>query len=173
MPVHELFGGAITIALSGDYMDASEFRQVPDNQEVLLARDSNESIIVEVLQQTAAQTDADAMDKAVRFHFDSLANDNDATDVRVTWTDAPASNAPANATPRPATIQGSQRVKKFGKIQEEDTVQIWMAVWRIASKNVDLVLSLNVPHDTDIEARTEQFRHAVGSLRIVDFALFA
>ena len=50
MPLYPLFGGAITVSLDGDYLDASDMRQVPDNQEVLLSRTTNVSVIVEVLQ---------------------------------------------------------------------------------------------------------------------------
>ena len=62
MPHYQLFGGAISIYLDGNYMDASDLRQVPDNQEVLLSRDSDVSVIVEVLQCVGTSTDADAMD---------------------------------------------------------------------------------------------------------------
>ena len=41
MPLYPLFGGAITVSLDGDYLDASDMRQVPDNQEVLLSRTTN------------------------------------------------------------------------------------------------------------------------------------
>ncbi|WFD04126.1 hypothetical protein MOBT1_002829 [Malassezia obtusa] len=170
---HSLFGGAITLALEGDFMDASDFRQVPDNQEVLLSGSTNVSIILEVLQQVADGTDAPAMDQAVRFHFDSLAHDNDATDMQIDWVDAATSSAADGATPRPSLLHGTQKVKKFGKITEEDTVHIWVAVWRLPSKNVDLVLSRNNPSAADLDAESQAFRTTAGSLRIVDWSLFA
>lgn len=172
-PVHSLFGGAITMALDGDFMDASEFRQVPDNQEVLLSGDTNISVILEVLQQVADGTDPPAMDKAVRYHYDSIANDNDATDVHVDWVDAPTGQAPENTTPRPSLLHGTQKVKKFGKATEEDTVHIWVAVWRLPNKKVDLVLSRNDSAPKDVDAESSAFRATAGSLRIVDWNLFA
>ncbi|WFD01011.1 hypothetical protein MYAM1_003771 [Malassezia yamatoensis] len=172
-PVHSLFGGAITVALSGEFRDASEIRQVPDNQEVLLSKDSDVSVIVEVLQQVAQGTDPASMDKAARYHFDSIGNDNDAADIHVDWVDAPAGNAPENTTPRPALLHGTQKIKKFGKITEESTVQLWVAVWRLPSKNVDLVLSRNNPSSDDIDQQSQDFRATAGSLRIVDWNLFA
>lgn len=173
-PIRELFGGAITMALQGDFLDASDLRQVPDNQEVLLLGDSNISLILEVLQQVADGTDPEAMDKAARFHFDSLAHDNSATNVHVDWIDAPDAKAAADgATPRPALLKGTQTVKKFGKVTDEDVVQIWIAVWRLPGKHVDLVLSRNNPDATDVDQQSQDFRATAGSLRIVDWSLFA
>ena len=39
MRVYELFGGAITVSLAGDYLDASNFRPGPDTPEVLRSND--------------------------------------------------------------------------------------------------------------------------------------
>ena len=66
------------MSLDGDYLDASDMRQVPDNQEVLLSRTTNVSVIVEVLQCVAAHTSVDGMRQGVHDHFDSLAHDNSA-----------------------------------------------------------------------------------------------
>ncbi|WFD08447.1 hypothetical protein MVES1_003823 [Malassezia vespertilionis] len=172
-PIRALFGNAVTMALEGNFMDASELRQVPDNQEVLLGQDSNVSVILEVLQQVEPGTSPDDMDRAVRYHFDSIANDNDATDVHVTWVDVAAGDAPAGKTPQPALLQGTQRVKKFGKPADNDLVHIWVAVWRLPSKKVDLALSLNEPSDADTDAIAQRFRASAGSLRIVNWDLFA
>lgn len=46
--VRELFGGAISFELPGEYEDISDLRQVPDNQEVYLDKYSNISVIVEL-----------------------------------------------------------------------------------------------------------------------------
>lgn len=48
--VHELYGGAITVALPHDIVDASNLRQVPDHQEVFLSDKSLTSIIFEINQ---------------------------------------------------------------------------------------------------------------------------
>lgn len=174
-PIRELFGGAITMALQGDFMDASDLRQVPDNQEVLLSGDSSVSLILEVLQQVADGTDPEAMDKAARFHFDSLAHDNSALEAHVEYVEAPAGEKAAAppATPAPALVRGTQRVRKFGKASEEDSVHIWAAVWRIEAKNVDLVLSVNDPATTGLDQVDAWFRHAAQTLRIEDYGLFA
>ncbi|KAJ3081570.1 hypothetical protein HK102_002265, partial [Quaeritorhiza haematococci] len=45
-----LFGGAITTALPDSFIDISTFREVPDNQEVFVDRDTDQSIVIELLQ---------------------------------------------------------------------------------------------------------------------------
>ncbi|EDP45564.1 hypothetical protein MGL_0553 [Malassezia globosa CBS 7966] len=173
MPHYQLFGGAISIHLDGNYMDASDLRQVPDNQEVLLSRDSDVSVIVEVLQCVGTSTDADAMDHGVRYHFDSLAHDNSALEsqiLKVASTTCIPQNPAQGATPTPSLAQGLQIVRKFGKASDEDRVQISIAMWRLPSKNVDLVLSINDPTCARIDWSVLQ--QAASSLHIVDWGLF-
>ena len=46
----ELFGGALSIKIPNDFNDVSGFRQVPDHQEVFVSRDSDDTLIVEILE---------------------------------------------------------------------------------------------------------------------------
>lgn len=170
MTVYPLFGGAISLTLEGNYLDASLMRQVPDNQEVLLSHDSDVSVILEVLQCVAPGTDKAAMEQGVRYHFDSLAHDNSAVSSELDAVDAPESgSAPAGTTPAPATAHGRQTVPKFGKHENEQAVTIYVALWRLPAKNVDLVLSLNDPTGRFTAA---PFRAAAASLQIHDWGLF-
>ena len=82
-------------------------------------------------------------------------------------------------TPSPIVLQGTQLVRKFNSVVL-DTIHILLAVFRIESKNVDLVLSMNVPLET-VEGKVDDARYqqarldfdtAVKSLRILDFGLF-
>jgi hypothetical protein len=82
-------------------------------------------------------------------------------------------------TPSPVILQGTQLVRKFNSAVL-DTIYILLAVFRIESKNVDLVLSMNIPLETvegkadDAKCQQAQldFDTAVKSLRILDFGLF-
>ena len=73
--------------------------------------------------------------------------------------------------PPPIVLEGTQHVRKF----DSTGLGILLAVFRFKCKNVDLVLSMNIPPHTD-DARHQQaqsdFRVAVESLHIVDFGLF-
>ncbi len=49
---HQLFGGAIVAQLPDGWMDASDARPVPDNQEVWLEPDGAErSVVIEILER--------------------------------------------------------------------------------------------------------------------------
>lgn len=50
LEVRELFGGALSIKVPKDFKDVSVFRQVPDHQEVFVSNDSDDSLIVELLE---------------------------------------------------------------------------------------------------------------------------
>ncbi|PWN52061.1 Mog1p/PsbP-like protein [Violaceomyces palustris] len=191
MTGEDLFGGAITALIPKHFKDASDLRQIPDNQEVFLSPDSDVSLIVEVLELVKeGQASSDPVE-AVKFHFNSLAHDNSASsalveqiyhlpqapqaDVTMGSTSAPA------PTPAPILLEGIQTVRKFGKADlPEDSVRVWLALWRLPSKNVDLVLSLNEPIDKSGETSPQApspvkalFETSAQSLKIVDWSLFA
>lgn len=72
-------------------------------------------------------------------------------------------------------------VKKFNA-PVPDEIRIFMALYRVKNKSVDLLLVMNVPltasdggaiNEGDISTSQEEFEAAVQSLRIVDFGLFA
>ena len=113
-----------------------------------------------------------------RFHFDSLAHDNSATSSSIKSVTEIA-NDRGDETPSPIVLKGIQLVRKFNSTVL-DTIYILLAVFRVKSKNVDLVLSMNIPLETpddDIddvkyEQAQRNFETAVESLRIIDFDLF-
>lgn len=55
-----LFGGTISINLPDNFQDVSKFRQVPDNQEVFVYKQSDASIIIELLE-TPSNLDEEAL----------------------------------------------------------------------------------------------------------------
>jgi len=71
----ELFGGAVTLDLPDGLLDASQIRQVPDNQEVFLSReDSSFSIIVEIVEPPSEPV---AEDSLAAYYFQDLAEETD------------------------------------------------------------------------------------------------
>lgn len=81
-----------------------------------------------------------------RFHFDSVAHDNDAASFDIRRLNPAASlTAPTGDAPAPSTAYGRQRISKFRKDNSEanlDLVDIYLGLWRIPHKKVDLVLSV-------------------------------
>ncbi|WVQ94929.1 hypothetical protein IAU59_002015 [Kwoniella sp. CBS 9459] len=169
-----LFGGAISLDLPTDYLDASDLRQIPDNQEVFLSSTSDTAVVLEILgmvEEGLASTD---LWEAVKFHFSSIAHDN-ASLASTILTPAPVSSILSNpssssstasasaSTPRPVTLYGTQRIHKFShnptgaprpghEGDTPDEVWIGVALWRVwledaeerIKKKADVVLSVNV-----------------------------
>ncbi|CAE7227471.1 unnamed protein product [Rhizoctonia solani] len=176
--IYELFGGAITVELPEGLTDASDLRQVPDTQEVFLATDSEVSIIFEILERVAP----DDPIEVVKFHFESLSHDNDAVSSTIEIVNTPAQQ-PNSASPiQLSVLQGTQLVPKFNR-KDPDTVKILLAVYRVAEKGVDFVMTFNVPVQTEksgsaVDAEgakrwLDAYEAAVPSLQIIDFGLFA
>ncbi|KAI9508484.1 Mog1p/PsbP-like protein [Russula earlei] len=170
-----LFDGAIIASLPKHFFDASDVRQVPDTQEVYISLDSDDSIIIEILERVSQDDSADA----ARFHFEAIAHDNDAVSSSVDDVNEIPYNL-ADEIPSIVILHGRQGVRKFNKTSVDD-VRIFVALYRLKERGVDLVLSLNFPMKTgDDVIRTEQeyntakdiFRSIASSFQIIDFNLF-
>ncbi|TIC03851.1 Mog1p/PsbP-like protein [Wallemia mellicola] len=121
MNKYECFDGAINFESDLNLIDASKFRQVPDNQEVFIGKDSEVSVIVEVLEHVKeAKTD----EEAAKFHFDSLAYDNDCEDYSI---DQPIEYLPGDKI----FIVGEQKITKN---DEDQKIKIALVVIRIQDK---------------------------------------
>lgn len=114
-----------------------------------------------------------------RFHFNSIAHDNDALDATVEGiTPLPASQSPSISTPH--TLRGIQLVPKFNRTTP-DRVRIFVALFRVHEKKTDVVFSINMPLKTEKgefspeqqQPVAEAFVKAANSFKIVDFSLFA
>jgi hypothetical protein len=88
---------------------------------------------------------------------------------------------PVSWIPSFIILYGRQGVKKFNRTSVDD-VQIFLALYRLEEKGVDIVLSYNFPMNAgDGVVRTEEqcsaaketFLSIASSLRVDDFSLFA
>jgi Ran-interacting Mog1 protein len=135
----------------------SDFRQVPDNQEVFVDVDTDQSVIVEILESqdpTAGPTDV----LAYYFHDLAEANGCGPADAVLSCPAQPldlassspgivASTAsfPAPLSVSAAVCRGTQCIKKF-KEDEGNTVGVFMAVFRLGAPiSTDILVTLNVP----------------------------
>jgi len=87
----------------------------------------------------------------------------------------------ASETPVPTLLVGEQQVPKFNHVHADD-VKIFLALYRIEGKNIDLVVTFNVPvssQDNDgvgqegLAEAEKDFEELARSLHIVDYDLFA
>ncbi|KAF7728614.1 hypothetical protein EC973_005841 [Apophysomyces ossiformis] len=146
MESRELFGGAIVAPINPTFVDASQFRQIPDNQEVFLDMQTQQSLIVELLEAVDAQNEDIA-----RYHFEQVASDNEAVEYKVNTVQSVPTETATPCLPADITsvyvLQGTQQVAKFNedKHQAYNVVQIWLAVVRLATVATDLVVTINAP----------------------------
>jgi hypothetical protein len=118
----------------------------------------------------------------LRFHFDSIAHDNEALSFSVEDVHIiPNDRGDGDETPSVIILRGQQAVQKFNSTSVDD-VRIFLALYRVEEKGVDLVLTLNFPMNVGqggtrteeqyMEAKREFYSIAT-SLRIVNSSLFA
>ncbi|TXT15804.1 hypothetical protein VHUM_00307 [Vanrija humicola] len=197
-----LFGGAIAFAVPPGYRDASDFRQVPDTQEVFVADQSDTSVIVEILESVDEGDAGTDLNAAARFHFDALAHDNAALSSEILTPPQPpaapqlltAASASQLPTPNPVIVTGIQTIHKFShdpsgaprpghEGDAPDRVWIGVALWRCwadlpgAKKRADVVGSVNVnlsAEGGEAEQRAVEawWRQSVASMRVLDWGLF-
>lgn len=128
------------------------------------------------------------LNRRSRFHFDSLAHDNDAiqsvVDEIQPWK-GPLGNS-SQSQPGRVSLVGTQRVSKINRpIAEADVVKILLTVWRVEEKNIDVIMVVNVPVVTGGDGNAkgvgqaglararEAWEKAKETFVIDDFGLFA
>eukprot|EP00040_Diaphanoeca_grandis_P003931 m.26416 g.26416 ORF g.26416 m.26416 type:complete len:198 (-) comp15398_c1_seq1:324-917(-) len=134
-----LFGGALQVNLPDTFEDVSGLRQVPDHQEVYVRADTDQSVIIELLDTATEASD----DAAATYHFNNLATDNDAKASVVEHATTPVVLGNGmNGTL--TTCYGIQTVAKFNE-KADNQVRIFVACFRLADVKTDMVLSVNSP----------------------------
>ncbi|KAG5438293.1 hypothetical protein PCANB_002781 [Pneumocystis canis] len=144
-----LFGGAISTSLPSDFIDASEFRQIPDHQEVLVNINDERSLIIEIVEYVSV----DDINIA-KFHFESLAQDNGAEESLI-LNEIPITLEKSKNTVY--LIEGLQKIFKCNKqtinpkndyteyIPSIPYVAVFLSVLRLHEKFTDIVITMNVP----------------------------
>ncbi|KAJ1919478.1 hypothetical protein H4219_001949 [Mycoemilia scoparia] len=195
LELRELFGGAMSTELPSEMLDMSNFRQIPDNQEVF-ADTNDHSFIVEIVEMAENAGDQ----SIVEYHFKQLVQDNEAADYNileretVSEADKPVikSPNPSNSSITISTLTGVQTIAKFNEATKSqdayNQVVIFMAVVRIPEHTADILLTANCPvsvgadssstaldiqGDRDLQGMHCLFQKAVNTFRIKDWSLFA
>ncbi|KAI7856574.1 hypothetical protein BDC45DRAFT_58810 [Circinella umbellata] len=186
MESRQLYGGAISCVVAKSFLDASQVRQIPDNQEVFIDTETQQSLIIELLEPVEAQDETIA-----KLHFEQLARDNDAVSSEIVNLQRVS---PETTTPRlpPSTtlvhiLHGSQKVAKFDEAKKMayNTVEIMMAIVRLEQVSTDLVISINAPvliatgssdeqqqQDTTIHDVEKHLQEVLSHLQVNDWSLF-
>ena len=165
----------MTISLPASFVDVSQVRQIPDNQEVFVNMQNDQSVIVELLELEAEVADADAG----KHHFDTLAAANEAESAsEVLRVDTLGVADVPRFPPSTAAslLTGRQLVAKFNK-KDRDIVDIYLAVVRLREHTTDVLVSFNLPRpagDLDVPAPmdADAVRQCVSTLAVLDYGLF-
>lgn len=142
MAIRELYGGAIKALIPERFVDVSEFRQVPDHQEVFSDPVTDESIIIEILEREQLPDN-----EAIVSHFNDLAEANSA-EARILKSESiPHVDLPQLGTNVPFTagfLIGEQNIAKFRE-DAKNLVGILILLVRLPSVTTDLLISYNGP----------------------------
>ncbi|KAL6076388.1 RAN guanine nucleotide release factor [Balamuthia mandrillaris] len=185
-----LFGGAMTCVVPTRFVDVSDIRPVPDNQEVFTDVHTDQSLIIEILEYQSAVSDTDS----ASYLFNDLAEANEATDgARIVHQEAMSPEDMPNFPDVPKSVLlGVQRIAKFNESNRaKNVVQVYLANVRLPRHTTDLLITLNEPVQVaqessskvnvdTLDAATRErmdstlliFKAVLKSLRVNDWTLF-
>eukprot|EP00877_Chromochloris_zofingiensis_P006208 jgi/Chrzof1/1840/Cz10g23090.t1_PPD8[v5.2] len=138
-----LFGGAIEVCLPARFVDISDVRPVPNNQEVFADANRDQSFVVEIVEHSPVSDDA-----AGRFVFEDLAAANNATHSAIeeirTLGPEDMPHMPENY--HKCLVRGTQDVSKSREGPAAvNRVQLLVALIRLPDYESDIIITLNTP----------------------------
>lgn len=152
----ELYGGAVTASIPQGSIDVSDFRQVPDNQEVFLIEEDNRdlSIIFDILEQPANDPQ-----KAIEAHVEDIFDSKEYKSLKEL--EHTTSKLPAYSV----------------YVTKPDIGLVaFVALFRLNQVQTDFLITLNVPSILEQEALNNYhstFEQIAQSLEVQDLGLFA
>jgi hypothetical protein len=179
-----LYGGAITVDLPANYLDASNIRPVPDNQEVFVQSDNTsgqKSIIFDILEyvepstststsiiETTPSSEADIDMAALDTHLSDIITSGDTVQIlqRSPQVNMPRFPSDTRALALSARVQPARGWLALG---------VLVTLVRLKEKGTDLVVTVNVPGLVSGEEGSEAVRIAekiCASLEVKDWGLF-
>ncbi len=161
LETRELFGGALEISLPAQFVDISNFREVPDNQEIFAdSARTDRSFIIELLEHQSDVKDEDI----AKYLFHDLCELNG---VSTSETESPILNIKTTSDDVNGALElecknsnfvdhfpgrckqlllGQQRVAKYRDASEvANVVNFYIGVVRLPDVGTDLMLTFNDP----------------------------
>ena len=175
-----VFGGAMTCFIPENAFDASKIRHIPDNQEVFLHKENNQSLIIDILEMPHSSGN-DILKHPASFHFEIVGCENDVSSdglangiTEIDSLKVLGSDFCSECEVLVSSVSGTQPVQKF--IQLEPTnLHVNIVVFRLHEFNTDVVFSFNDPEDREDGSSywdKDLFLEISRSLRLVDTSLF-
>ncbi|KAL7753019.1 hypothetical protein RI367_001470 [Sorochytrium milnesiophthora] len=177
-----LFGGAISALVPANFADTSQFREVPDNQEVFVDMQSDVSLIFELLELAEGA----GADKVADYHYHRLLEDSDATseaihDIRTLQPGTMQLSASGRAFTAQRLV-ATMRAAKFNQ-RAQDTVAVVLWAIRLPDVATDVLITFNVPLQVTTsnatpaprlsDAHVAEMQRVASSFAIHDWSLFA
>ncbi|XP_077170148.1 ran guanine nucleotide release factor isoform X2 [Paroedura picta] len=135
----QLFGGAFSAFLPPGSLDVSELRQVPDNQEVFVHPNTDQSVIIELLEYQAGVPD----EAAVRYHFEDVVDASGGPEVLTQESLSPHLLALEGCSSA-WNLTACQLVAKFDE-DAKNEVRLHLALLRLPQYGTDVLLTFNDP----------------------------
>ncbi|RVE73958.1 hypothetical protein OJAV_G00036210 [Oryzias javanicus] len=137
-----LFGGAMSAAFPSNATDVSGLRDIPDNQEVFVHAQTDQSLIVELVEYQADVADQDA----ARYHLEDIAGSNEAVGAsEVTGAlELPKAELCLSECSSAWMITGAQCVSKFNE-EARNAVTVHLGVIRLPQFSTDVLITFNDP----------------------------
>eukprot|EP00741_Cyanophora_paradoxa_P021689 tig00000241_g20935.t1 len=181
----ELFGGAMRCTVPAEYVDASDMREVPDNQEVFLDPSGDESVIIEIVELSADVPESDM----ARFHFGEIASVQGAAlgegAALLQTRQLAASDVPLVSAPLSASLAvGAMGLSKHRSNRDLTLVHVAVAVLRLPQVDSEILVTFNggtkrawpgaaaAAGEPGAEAAEAAARAALASLEVLDWSLF-
>jgi hypothetical protein len=186
MVLRQLFGGAVEMSIPDRFQDISEFRQIPDSQEVFTDANEDQSSIVEFVEHYDVSNQ-----EAGEFFFNDLATANSAAHAAISSTSELRSDSVPGlpAGTYCCLVIGQQSI---GKSRQESSalnkIHVQLLIVRIPEHKTDMLVTLNSPiyisehsaaakeagagyKELHMQA-PELFQNMIKTLKILDFTLF-
>ena len=177
-----LFGGALICSIPTPHVDISQVRQVPDNQEVFTHPNTDQSIVVELLEYQNIASGQEA----ARAHYLDISQANNSTETVVLNQESIETNSIAMEKCTGCHyLTGTQKIAKFNESEENSNlVRVQLVLFRLQEFDTDLVVTFNDPVSVSVGSSSsskkgeghkwqlEQFRDLVSSIRLLDESIF-
>ncbi len=164
----ELFGGALTCFLPLNVLDASDVRQVPDNQEIFLNSSVDQNIIFDILETP----DENVMGHAATFHYREIIDDHssDEASLRILSTDSILLDSSQFCPNCPMTVSSV-----VGLSSADSVMILSLVVFRLPQFRTDIVVSFNDSSSNSESPQKwslETFQAVLRFFRLKDTSLF-
>lgn len=136
----ELFGGALSVDLGVDWLDVSDMRPVPDNQEVWMERNgAHRSLVIELLELVDVPDD-----EAATVHFQEISSANGAKTATVFDTSCIFDGLSSSVRHLgPAHFLCGKQV-----LTDNTVLLVHIGLLRLRPRATDLLVSLSRPVDS-------------------------